>query len=123
MNTQSKQLDKQYLINCYQDMADEIGEIFELFLLDIVPSVTKIKNLTSDGQLQQAAEDMHKIAPSFSAVGLPQLTVQLREIEVIAKANNQAKVLSLIMAFEVEFKAYLPAVNAERCRLARLKAC
>ncbi len=123
MDTQSKQLDKQYLIDCYQDMADEIGEIFELFLLETAPSIKKIKNLIDYSQLQQASEELHKIAPSFSAIGLPQLTIQLREVEAVTKANDQAKALALIIAFDGEFKTYLPAVNAEYDRLTRLKAC
>jgi HPt (histidine-containing phosphotransfer) domain-containing protein len=123
MDTQSKQLDKQYLIDCYQDMADEIGEIFELFLLETAPSIKKIKNLIDYSQLQQAGEELHKIAPSFSAIGLPQLTIQLREMEAVTKANDQAKALALIIAFDGEFKTYLPAVNAEYDRLTRLKAC
>jgi HPt (histidine-containing phosphotransfer) domain-containing protein len=123
MDTQSKQLDKQYLIDCYQDMADEIGEIFELFLLETAPSIKKIKNLIDYSQLQQAGEELHKIAPSFSSIGLPQLTIQLREMEAVTKVNDQAKALSLIITFDEEFKAYLPAVNAEYERLTRLKAC
>jgi HPt (histidine-containing phosphotransfer) domain-containing protein len=123
MTTQSKQLDKQYLLNCYQDMADEISEIFELFLLETLPSIIKIKNLIAYSQLPQAAQELHKISPSFSSVGLPHLSVQLREVEAIVKANNQAKALLLIVAFEEEFKTYLPAVNAEYDRLTRLKAC
>ncbi len=122
MATQNKQLDKQYLTDCYQDLADEIGEIFELFLAETLPAIIKIKSLIEYSQLSQAGEELHKIAPSFSSVGLPQLTVQLREIEAVAKANNQAKSALLISAFEEEFKSYLPAIVAEHDRLTRPKA-
>jgi HPt (histidine-containing phosphotransfer) domain-containing protein len=123
MSTPVKEIDRQFLEDCYQDMVDEIGEIFELFLLETVPAVTKIKSLVDYSQLTPAAEELHKIAPSFSSVGLPQLTTSLREIEAVAKANEQARALILITAFEQEFKAYLPAVTAEFERLNKLKAC
>lgn len=123
MSTPVKEIDRQFLVDCYQDMVDEIGEIFELFLLETAPSITKAKSLIDYSQLTQAAEELHKIAPSFSSIGLPQLTASLREIETLAKASDQARALILITAFEQEFKAYLPAVNAEFDRLNKLKAC
>jgi HPt (histidine-containing phosphotransfer) domain-containing protein len=123
MGNHGKQLDKQYLTDCYQDMIDDIGEIFELFLAETSPAITKIKSLIDYSQLQLAGEELHKIAPSFSSIGLPQLTIQLREMEVVAKTGNQAQSVLLITVFEEEFKSYLPAVVEEYDRLTRLKAC
>jgi HPt (histidine-containing phosphotransfer) domain-containing protein len=123
MGIQANQLDKRYLQNCYMDMVDEIGEIFELFLAETTPALTKIKSLIDYSQFAKAGEELHKIAPSFSSIGLPQLTVQLRELEAAAKANDQPKALSLIIEFEEEFKNYLPAVMEEYERLNKLKAC
>jgi HPt (histidine-containing phosphotransfer) domain-containing protein len=123
MGTGANQLDKQFLQDCYMDMVDEIGEIFELFLVETTPAIAKIKSLIDYSQFTQAGEELHKIAPSFSSVGLPQLTTQAREAEFAAKANDQPKVTSLIAALDDAFKAYLPAVTEEFNRLTRLKAC
>lgn len=123
MDTQNKQLDKQYLMESYQDMIDEIGEIFELFIDETAPAITKVKSLIDYSQFTQAAEELHKIAPSFSSVGLPQLTVQARNIETVVKANDHGQATILIIAFEEEFKSYLPAIAEEYNRLTRLKAC
>jgi HPt (histidine-containing phosphotransfer) domain-containing protein len=123
MGTQANQLNKQYLQDCYMDMVDEIGEIFELFLAETEPAITKIKSLIDYSQLTQAGEELHKIAPSFSSIGLPQLTVQAREAEFAAKANDQQKAYVLITALAGAFKDYLPAITEEFSRLTRLKAC
>jgi HPt (histidine-containing phosphotransfer) domain-containing protein len=123
MGTQANQLDKQYLQDCYMDMVDEIGEIFELFLAETAPAITKIKSLVEYSQFTQAGEELHKIAPSFSSIGLPLLTVQAREAERAAKASDQSKTALLIAALDDAFKACLPAVTEEFNRLTRLKAC
>jgi HPt (histidine-containing phosphotransfer) domain-containing protein len=123
MGTGPNQLDKQFLQECYMDMVDEIGEIFELFLIETTPAIAKIKSLVDYSQLTQAGEELHKIAPSFSSIGLPQLTIQAREAEHAAKAGDQSKAAILIAALDDAFKAYLPAVTDEFNRLTRLKAC
>lgn len=118
-----KELDRNYLLHFYQDMTDELGEIFELFLLETEPSVLKIITLIKKSDLVTAEEELHKITPSFYSVGLPQLTTKLTVVDKVVKAGNAKKASDLITIFYEDFKTYLPAVEAEMERLQIVKAC
>ncbi|WP_462221812.1 hypothetical protein [Ferruginibacter sp.] len=118
-----KELDRNYLLHFYQDMTDELGEIFELFLLETEPTVLKIITLIKKSDLVTAEEELHKIAPSFYSVGLPQLTTKLTVVDKVVKAGNAKKASDLITIFYEDFKTYLPAVEAEMERLQIVKAC
>jgi HPt (histidine-containing phosphotransfer) domain-containing protein len=113
----TKQLDRQFLKNYYQDMVDEIGEIFELFLEETPAEIIGIKNSITTNKLKEAADQLHKIIPSFSNVGLPQLSIYLREVETIVKSNNQQKAIALMNDFDKELEAYMPAILEENKRL------
>jgi hypothetical protein len=117
-----KQLDRNYLLHFYQDMTDELGEILELFLLETEPMVLKIITLINKSDLVTAEEKLHKIAPSFSLIGLPQLTTKLTVVDTLVKSGNTKKASDLIAVFYEDFKTYLPAVEAEMERLQSVKA-
>jgi HPt (histidine-containing phosphotransfer) domain-containing protein len=112
-----KQLDRQFLTSYYHDMVDEIGEIFELFLQETPADIADIKNLIATNKFKEAGDQLHKIIPSFSNVGLPQLSRQLREVETAVQANDGAKATALMKAFEKELEGYMPAILEENKRL------
>ncbi len=113
----NKQLDRQFLSNYYQDMVDEIGEIFELFLEETPAEIEAIKKSIASNKLKEAGDQLHKIIPSFSNIGLPQLSLQLREVEASVHANNEEKAAALMIAFENELSEYMPAILEENKRL------
>jgi HPt (histidine-containing phosphotransfer) domain-containing protein len=112
-----KQLDRQFLLNYYGEMVDEINEIFEIFLHETAGEIAEIKKLFAINKPADAAEIMHKIIPSFTSIGLPQLSVQLQEIESYVNTCSGAKGYVLIAAFENELAAYMPAIVEEYKRL------
>jgi HPt (histidine-containing phosphotransfer) domain-containing protein len=112
-----KQLDRQFLSNYYGEMVDEVNEIFEIFLQETAGEIDEIKKLFALNKPKDAAEIMHKIIPSFSSIGLPQLSVQLQEIETYVNTCSGAKGLVLVAAFENELAAYMPAIVEEYNRL------
>jgi HPt (histidine-containing phosphotransfer) domain-containing protein len=113
----TKQLDRQFLISYYQDMVDEIGEIFELFLQETPADITEIKNSIATNKFKEAGDQLHKIIPSFSNVGLPQLSIQLRAVETTVHNNDGLKAATLMDAFEKELSEYMPAILEENKRL------
>jgi HPt (histidine-containing phosphotransfer) domain-containing protein len=113
----TKQLDRQFLKTYYHDMVDEIGEIFELFLEETPAEIDAIKNAIASNKLKEAGDQLHKIIPSFSNIGLPQLSLQLREVEASVHASNGEKAGSLMVAFEKELSEYMPAILEENKRL------
>jgi HPt (histidine-containing phosphotransfer) domain-containing protein len=112
-----KQLDRQFLLNYYGEMVDEINEIFEIFLQETTAEIAEIKKLFTLNKPADAAEIMHKIIPSFTSIGLPQLSVQLQEIESYVNSCSGAKGYVLIAAFENELAEYMPAIVEEYKRL------
>jgi HPt (histidine-containing phosphotransfer) domain-containing protein len=113
----TKQLDRQFLKNYYQDMVDEVGEIFELFLEETPAEIGAIKNSITTNKLREAGDQLHKIIPSFSNIGLPQLSAQLREVETLVKSGHQEKAIALMNDFDKELEAYMPAILEENKRL------
>jgi HPt (histidine-containing phosphotransfer) domain-containing protein len=113
----TKQLDRQFLTSYYQDMVDEIGEIFELFLQETPADITEIKNSIATNKFKEAGDQLHKIIPSFSNIGLPQLSLQLRAIETTVHANDGTKAMLLMETFEKELSEYMPAILEENKRL------
>jgi HPt (histidine-containing phosphotransfer) domain-containing protein len=116
----AKQLDKGFLIDYYQDMADEIAPIFEIFLQEVPGSIAEIKNMLAVQKLAEAKALIHGIVPSFTSIGLPQLSVQLREVEECTAAYNGERSVLLMDAFEKEFTEYMPAIKEEFDRLNQL---
>jgi HPt (histidine-containing phosphotransfer) domain-containing protein len=119
-NYMTRELDRQFLAEYYQGMEDEIGAIFEIFLQEVPPVVAQVTQMLSEEKLSEAKALAHGIIPSFTSVGLPQLSVQLREVEEAAAAADGAGSRLLMTAFEKEFNEYLPAVMAEAERLGKL---
>lgn len=113
----TKQLDRQFLINYYQDMVDEVGEIFELFLQETPADITAIRNSIASNKFKEAGDQLHKIIPSFSNVGLPQLSTQLRVVETTVHNNDGVKAAALMDTFEKELSEYMPAILEEYKRL------
>jgi HPt (histidine-containing phosphotransfer) domain-containing protein len=112
-----KQLDRQFLLNYYGEMINEVNEIFEIFLQETPMEIAEIKKLFSINKPKDAAEIMHKIIPSFSSIGLPQLSVQLQEIETYVNTFSGLKAITLMEAFENELAEYMPAIVEEYNRL------
>jgi hypothetical protein len=112
-----KQLDRQFLLNYYGEMVDEVNEIFEIFLHETAGEIVEIKKMFSLGKSEDATEIMHKIIPSFTSIGLPQLSVQLQQIENSVNSSIATNGFVLITAFENELAEYMPAIVAEYERL------
>jgi HPt (histidine-containing phosphotransfer) domain-containing protein len=112
-----KQLDRQFLLNYYGEMINEVNEIFEIFLQETPMEIAEIKKLFSINKPKDAAEIMHKIIPSFSSIGLPQLSLQLQEIETYVNTFSGLKAITLMEAFENELAEYMPAIVEEYNRL------
>jgi HPt (histidine-containing phosphotransfer) domain-containing protein len=115
-----KQLDRKFLLNYYGEMVDEVNEIFEIFLQETAGEIAEIKKLFALNKPKDAAEIMHKIIPSFTSIGLPQLSVQLQEIETYVNTFSGVKSITLMNAFDAELSEYMPAILEEYKRLEKI---
>jgi hypothetical protein len=60
---------------------------------------------------------MHKISPSFTNIGIPDLSNKLQKIEAAARQSNKEMTEVLLQQFEDELEEYMPAIVAEHQRL------
>ena len=98
-------------------MVDEIGEIFELVIEEMPGDFTLLDNALSENNYKEVAKVIHKIAPCFYNVGLPQLTQMAKEIETDIHAGDTQNTHSAVAKFKAEYDSYLPALKAESQRL------
>ncbi len=117
MNTMQKDLNREFLITYYKDMVDEIGEIFELFLQEMPADISLIKESFALDQQQDSAQLLHKVAPCFYNIGLPNLTDKVKEIEANIHEGNFNDAKTMFEDFEMELKEYMPAIEQECERL------
>lgn len=113
METPPKQLDREFLQAMYGDMPDAEKEIFEMFFTETGPAITEIIDLITGHELETAARKIHSVIPSFTLVGLPQLTSQLREVEFVVNENIQSVALRSMKEFSEEYTTYLPLLTEE----------
>lgn len=117
MNTIAKSLDREFLSYYYKEMVDEIGEIFQLFLQEMPADFALLKESVDNRNYAQVAEVLHKIAPCFYNIGLPQLTKDVKEMEASIQARDLERIPERISAFQEEYNEYLPAIIEESNRL------
>lgn len=112
-----KDIDKQFLHKYYKDMVDEIGDIFHLFIDEIPQDLKKVKQTFASANYKEASEILHKIAPSFFSVGLPELTAKIQPIEKNITAKNFNEAYVGIVLLEKDISSYMPALQRECIRL------
>jgi HPt (histidine-containing phosphotransfer) domain-containing protein len=116
----TKQLDREFLQSYYKDMVNEVGEIFELFIDEMPADMNNVKVAFAEKNYKEAAESLHKIAPSFYNIGLPHLTKIVQSVEVHVRAGSYDIAQKEMDAFEIELEEYMPAILEESQRLADL---
>jgi HPt (histidine-containing phosphotransfer) domain-containing protein len=112
-----KQLDKKFLVYYYQEMVDDLFEIFDTFLDETPEDIKSIRNCLSRNDFETAADITHKIIPSFTSIGLPNLSNELKEIEDKINPSNAVLAKLLLDDFDFEVQSYMPAILAEHQRL------
>ena len=112
-----KELDRDFLKSYYNDMVDEIGEIFELVLEEMPNDFALLDKALDENNNEEVAQLMHKIAPCFYNIGLPHLTQMAKDIELKIQANEVEFLNEDVVNFKAEYESYLPAIQAECDRL------
>jgi hypothetical protein len=117
MNNAPKELDKEFLNNYYKDMVNEVGEIFQLFIEETPGDIKLVNVFFAEAKYKEVAEVLHKIAPCFYNVGLPNLTDTVKAIEANIHAGATEEAATNFKSFEIELDAYMPAIVEEHKRL------
>lgn len=117
-----KQIDREFLRQYYHDLVDELEEIFEIFVEETPREISKLTTLFSQNNFKEGGQLLHKIIPSFTNVGLPHLSAQLKQVERQLDPEEKDETIFQIKRFEQEFNEYLPDIINELGRLRSLHA-
>lgn len=111
--TTKQTLDKQQLKLLYADDLVYAKDIFQTFL-EITPvELSALKKRVAAAELKEVQKLSHKIKPTFSMVGIKEISVQFFELENAAKEGDKEKVKLLFNEIESIMPGVLDAVKAE----------
>jgi HPt (histidine-containing phosphotransfer) domain-containing protein len=114
-----KQLDHTHLQQYYGDMIDDTAEIFEAFLDETPLEFETVKADMAAGELNKAANRLHKICPAFFSVGLPALTTLAQQVENNLRDKNAYAADVMMQHLELELQLHMPALLQEYNRVKR----
>lgn len=117
-----KQIDREFLRQYYHDLVDELEEIFEIFVEETPKEISQLNMLFAQNKFREAGQLLHKIIPSFTNVGLPHLSAQLKQVERQLDPEEKEYTIMQIQKFEAEFNEYMPDILNELGRLRNLHA-
>ncbi len=110
-------LNHDYLVSYYGEMVNETAEIFEAFLEDIPVELALLKEEMNKGAYIDSADRLHKICPSFSSVGIPQLTKLAQQSEEYLRQGNHQIASTVLANLNDTLIQYMPAIMKEYKRV------
>ncbi len=114
-------LDRNHLNNFYQGITEGLDVIYDMFLDETPGNLVQAKEALLAGDHKAAADIIHAILPSFSTIGLPNLSASLRHVYNDLKAGKSFEALPGLEEFRAEFELYIPAIVEEQQRLKSLQ--
>ena len=86
-----KDLDKDYLDEAYADDAETAVVVFEQYLADLPGNLEVIKESVRNQDVSSFQHHIHKQKPSFSYVGLTDVTQKIQELQLRCKTPEDMK--------------------------------
>ncbi len=111
------ELNHSHLVSYYGEMVNETGEIFEAFLEDIPVELALLKQEMDTGAYMAGADRLHKISPSFSSVGIPQLTLLAQRAEEYLRQGNPRDAATVLANLNDTLIQFMPAIMKEYKRV------
>jgi hypothetical protein len=112
-------LDREFLSFCYGEKVNEIEPILTEFLIETPVVIKEINDLIHQNLAGEASKRIKKTVPSFNAIGLPVLGIQLETVSIYLEFLKLSKAKILMNEFTIELRKYLPVIINE---LSRVKA-
>ena len=95
-------------------------EMFELFIRQYDEQIKLLKTLLKTNSYEEAQKIVHKMKPTFSMVGAPDVQKTFQVLEDKLRYKDQLGTKSSWIDAEVLLEKYIPAVNLELKRLQQL---
>lgn len=87
-----------YLEKIYGNDVRYASDMFELFLNTVPAQMQQLENLVNDEKIGDIGYLAHQMKPSFSMVGIPELTTSFQSLEKLAK--NQSEIFEIKNEFK-----------------------
>ncbi|MEZ4883672.1 MAG: response regulator [Chitinophagales bacterium] len=112
------ELDKDYLHEFYEGDLDYMIDMFESFFESTVSEVPHLKKYTEAKNWEDLSKLAHKIAPTFSIVGLTSFEPKFREVEkMVARGSTGQELLELMDEIEAALPEKITLIASELNRM------
>jgi HPt (histidine-containing phosphotransfer) domain-containing protein len=113
----SNQLDVGFLKEVYDGDMEYAADIFEIFLDTIDEERENLKASLEGEDCQEIRACAHKMKPTFSMVGLTDLTEQFKTLETAARYNKLDRVKEIYKAIRNELTEKVPLLIDQQKQL------
>lgn len=113
----SNQLDVAFLKEVYDGDMEYAADIFEIFLETFDEEYGKLKALIASQQCQDIRACAHKLKPTFSMVGLTDLTEHFKALETAASNEKIENVQELYQKIDIILTEKIPIIIDQRQQL------
>jgi CheY-like chemotaxis protein len=120
--TFNERLDSAVLTEFYGTDMSYARDMFDIFLTTVMPEYLTLKEQVAAKNTAEVGRLAHKLKPTFTMVGLPDLELQMEEIEHSAKRNDAPSVWSTLFDnFETHIVDAVKVVKEDHTRLLSVK--
>lgn len=115
---ENKKLDADFLQSIYDNDNEHASIVFEQFLSSYTGQIKEMEEAFKAGDINLFRQKIHKIKPTFSFVGLTQLTKQAAAIESkCIEISNIQNLNKLFTDFIINLNEHIPLVKTEYKKL------
>lgn len=116
-------LDAVFLNELYENDIEYASIVFQQFLVAYPQQIKEIEEYFAAGEIEAFRQKIHKLKPTFSFVGLTQMTAVADNIEKKCLAVSQIEEISdLYINFKCKLSDLIPVVEAENERFKNLNS-
>ena len=113
----SDQLDVAFLKEVYEDDMEYAADIFEIFLDTFDEEYGKLRELIASQKCPEIRACAHKLKPTFSMVGLTNVTEQFKALETAASNNKLDEIQQLYQKIDQILIEKIPIISDQRKQL------
>ncbi|GAB3897610.1 hypothetical protein GCM10028803_15960 [Larkinella knui] len=110
----TEQLDRDRLLQLYEDDTDMLITSIETFLEEVLPTFQELERLIESQDWTAVTGRTHQLRPWLGMVGLTRLESKLCEIEELAKKDpNHTTVMNSYHNFNTDLARMVPVLKSE----------
>ena len=117
--TFSDKLDSEYLKQAYGNDAEYALDMFETYLDIIEDDLLLIKDSISTSDLEALSKQLHRIKPTFTMVGISEITKTIEVVEPILESLTKPKLDQWFAEFDTLTRSKTPLILEEIKRLSQ----